>query len=345
MPQGLRKRQVGHLFGEVALAKQVKFARRDPSPRANRKPMDTAPIRYRLGLNQPAHSPTSRQMTEMAEAINRDCAGAFELSVYPESRLGPDPQMFADVLSGKLEFFVSGAGLSEIAPSTALPLLPFAFRNSTAVFAALGGALGDVIRGELQRAGLHTLGFMQNGFHHITTSTRPIDTVDDFVGLKIRSPGGAITADFWKTVGAEAGMVPFSEMYAALKAKQFDGQTDPLGVVQALRLYEVQTYLSLTGHWWSGFTLLAHRGTWEALPGSIRRAIAENADKYALAQRAEIEAFNRAGETALAELGMAVNTADAASIRGKLGDFYARWKAKFDPATWRLLEAHADGLG
>lgn len=305
----------------------------------------TATIRYRLGLNQPAESPTARCMAEMAAAIARETGGAFRLDVYPESRLGPDPQMFADIQAGRLEFFVSGAGLSGLSPATALPQLPFAFKNSAAVFAALDGALGRIIRGELAAAGLHVLGFMQNGFHHITTSSRPIRTVDDFVGLKIRSPGGAITADFWNTVGAEAGMVPFSEMYAALKTKQFDGQTDPLGVVQALRLYEVQTYLSLTGHWWSGFTLLAHRATWEALPGEIREVVASNAETATLAQRAEIEAFNSAGETELARLGMIVNRADTSSIRGRLGDFYKRWQATFDPASWRAFEACADGLG
>jgi tripartite ATP-independent transporter DctP family solute receptor len=306
---------------------------------------NSMPLRYRLGLNQPAASPTARCMAEMAGAIERETGGGFVLEVHPESRLGPDPQMFADVQAGRLEFFVSGAGLSGVAPSTALPLLPFAFKDSAAVFAALDGGLGDVIRDELRQAGLHTLGFMQNGFHHITTSTRAIHTVDDFAGLRIRSPGGVVTADFWNTVGAEAGMVPFSDMYAALKTKQFDGQTDPLGVVQALRLHEVQTYLSLTGHWWSGFTLLAHRATWEALPGDIRRIIDDKASQYALTQRAKIEAFNIAGETALAEQGMIVNRADTVSIRARLGDFYTRWKAKFAPATWRLLEAHADGLG
>jgi tripartite ATP-independent transporter DctP family solute receptor len=302
-------------------------------------------FRYKLGLNQPAESPTARRMAEMAEAIERDTQGAFRLEVHPESRLGPDPQMFADVQSGRLAFFVSGAGLSGIAPSTALPLLPFAFKDSAAVFAALDGVLGGLIRDELRASGLHTLAFMQNGFHHITTSTRPIHAVADFAGLRIRSPGGAVTADFWQTVGAEAGMVPFGDMYAALKAKQFDGQTDPLGVVQALRLYEVQTYLSLTGHWWSGFTLLAHRATWEALPGDIRQIVADNATRCALAQRAEIEAFNIAGESALAAAGMIVNRANTASLRGRLGDFYARWKTKFDPAAWRAFETHADGLG
>jgi TRAP-type C4-dicarboxylate transport system substrate-binding protein len=253
--------------------------------------------------------------------------------------------MFADVQTGALAFFVSGAGLSGIAPSSALPLLPFAFKDSAAVFGALDGELGETIRGELSRAGLHTIGFLQNGFHHITTSTRPIHGVADLAGLKIRSPGGAITADFWKTVGAEAGMVPFNEMYAALKARQFDAQTDPLGVVQALRLYEVQTYLSLTRHWWSGFTLLAHGATWEALPTDIRRVIADTADRACRAQRAEIEAFNIAGETELARLGMIVNTADTASIRARLGDFYARWKARSDPAAWAQLESHAGGFG
>ena len=65
-------------------------------------------IRYRLGLNQPAHSPTARRYAEMAEAIATGTGGAYILEVYPESRLGPDPRMFADVQSGALDFY-SGA--------------------------------------------------------------------------------------------------------------------------------------------------------------------------------------------------------------------------------------------
>jgi tripartite ATP-independent transporter DctP family solute receptor len=305
-----------------------------------------SPIRYRLGLNQPAESPTAKRMAEMAATIERDTDGGFQLAVHPESRLGPDPQMFADLQAGKLEFYLSGARLGGVAPASALPLLPFAFGSSRAVFAALDGALGDVIRGELAQAGLHAFRHsLQNGFHHITTSNRAIETAADFAGLKIRSPGGAIAADFFQVLGAEAGMVPFSGMYDALKEKRFDGQSDPLQVVQALKLNEVQTYLSMTGHWWSGFTLLAHAAAWSALPADIQWVVERNVEAYAKLQRADIEKINADGETVLAERGMIVNRADAASIRDTLGDFYARWKAKFDPATWRTLEAHADGLG
>ena len=220
-------------------------------------PSDPPPrFHYRLGLNQPIGSPTQKRLAEMAEAIGRETLGAFRLEVFPESRLGPDPQMLADLRGGALEFFVAGATLGELAPTSALPLLPFAFADSKAVFAALDGGLGERIRGELAQNGVHAFRHcLQNGFHHLTTSTRPIQTAGDLAGVKIRSPGGAIARDFFATFGAEAGYVPFNQMYDALKERRFDGQSDPLGVVLSLKLYEVQSHLSLTGHWWSGFTL------------------------------------------------------------------------------------------
>src|SRR5215469_8526847 len=301
---------------------------------------------FRLGLNQPAGSPTARRAIEMAEAINREAGGEFRLEVFPESRLGPDPKMFADLRAGALEFFMAGATLGEVAPTSALPLLPFAFSESKAVFAALDGALGDRIRNELAANGLHAFRHCwQNGFHHLTTSVRPIRWADDLAGLKFRSPGGVIAADFFKALGGDAGMVPFSGMYDALKARTFDGQSDPLGVVLSLRLYEVQTYLSLTGHWWSGFTLLANNAAWSALPIAIQEIVERNAEKFALLQRDDIERVNAAGAEELARLGMVVNTAETDSFRVRLGGFYASWRQKAGPATWRLLESYAGDIG
>jgi tripartite ATP-independent transporter DctP family solute receptor len=302
----------------------------------------TSQYHYRLGLNQPAGSPTVRRITEMAEAIIRETDGEFLIEVFPESRLGPDPKMFADLRNGALEFFIAGATLGEVAPTSALPLLPFAFRESKAVFAALDGALGDQIRSELEQNGIHAFRHcLQNGFHHLTTSTRPIHTAADLAGLKIRSPGGAIARDFFAAFGAEAGYVPFNQMYDALKARSFDGQSDPLGVVLSLRLYEVQSYLSLTAHWWSGFTLLANATAWNALPQEIHQVVERNAQKFALLQRDDIERVNAAGAEELARKGMTVNTADTVSFRARLGDFYANWLQKAGPTTWRLLESYA----
>src|SRR6201993_3664035 len=245
----------------------------------------TPRLHYRLGLNQPGGSPTVRRITEMADAVRRETNEEFVIEVFPESRLGPDPKMFADLRHGALEFFIAGATLGEVAPTSALPLLPFAFRESKAGFAALDGTLGDQIRGELEQNGIHAFRHcLQNGFHHLTTSTRPIHSAADLAGVKIRSPGGAIARDFFAALGAEAGYVPFNQMYEALKVRSFDGQSDPLGVVLSLKLYEVQTYLSLTRHWWSGFTLLASAAAWAALPRAVQEIVERNAEKFALLQ-------------------------------------------------------------
>ena len=308
--------------------------------------MNTPPPTYRLGLNQPVGSPTERRIATMAAAINADAGGAFRLEAHPEGRLGLDPQMFADMRAGKLEFYLSGALLGDVAPTSALPLLPFAFKTEEAVFAALDGALGDKIRAELAAHGIHAFRrAWQNGFHHLTTASRPIRDAGDFAGLKIRTPGGAIAADFFRALGAEPGMVPFNRMYEALKAGQFDGQSDPLQVVLALKLYEVQRYLSLTGHWWSGFTLLANADRWNALPAAIRDIIERRAAEFALQQRAEVHDVNAAGAQELEARGLLVNEADTGSIRARLGDVYRRWQDTAGPEAWRLLLAHADGLG
>src|SRR5499427_724677 len=245
-----------------------------------------------------------------------------------------------------LPICAAGATLGEVAPTSALPLLPFAFQDSKAVFSALDGALGDQIRSELAQNGIHAFRHcLQNGFHHLTTSTRPIRAAADLAGLKIRSPGGTIARDFFAALGAEAGYVPFNQMYEALKARSYDGQSDPLGVVLSLRLYEVQTYLSLTAHWWSGFTLLANDTAWRALPPEIREVIDRNAKKFALLQREDVEQVNASGAEELARRGMTVNVADIDSFRARLAPFYVRWRERAGPATWRLLESYADEIG
>ena len=108
----------------------------------------TKPARfhYRLGANQPTASPTARRLAEMAEAILRETDGAFRLEIFPESRLGPDPQMFADLQKGTLEFYMSGALLGGVAPTSALPLLPFAFKDSIRAFEQAASGLPSIVK-------------------------------------------------------------------------------------------------------------------------------------------------------------------------------------------------------
>jgi len=304
-----------------------------------------ADIRYRLGMSQPLDSPNYIRLKEMADNIRGETNGRMQIDIYPEGKLGSDNVMLAMLQKNELEMYMAGNVLGPIVPVTEMPGLPFTFKSTAEVFAALDGELGDYIRAELMAKGLYAFrrGF-DNGFHHLTTSTKPVRTVDDLAGMKIRTPVQKMTVDFFETLGAKPMTFTLSQLYQVCKDRTVDGQTDPLGLVLLMKLYEVQTYLSLTNHWWSGFTLLANAQAWKDLPPDIQAVVARHADAAALAQRQDIERLNASALEALRAKGMIVNEADTSGFRKPLATFYARWKKVYGDKAWALLEASVGKL-
>jgi TRAP-type transport system periplasmic protein len=304
-----------------------------------------ADIRYRLGMSQPLDSPNYIRLKEMADKIAAETGGRMQIDIYAAGKLGSDNAMLAMLQKNEMEMYMAGNVLGPLVPVTEMPGLPFIFKNSAEVFAALDGDLGDHIRGELMAKGLYAFrhGF-DNGFHHLTTSTKPIRTVEDLVGMKIRTPVQKMTVDFFESLGAKPMTFTLNQLYQVCKDRTVDGQTDPLGLILLMKLYEVQTYLSLTNHWWSGFTFMANAQAWKALPPDIQSIVDRHAEAAALAQRQDIDRLNAAALGALRDKGMIVNEADTSGFRKPLGAFYSRWKENYGATAWALLEARVGKL-
>ena len=304
-----------------------------------------ADIRYRLGMSQPEDSPNYIRLKEMADRVQAETGGRMQIEIYPAGKLGSDNVMLAMLQKNEMEMYMAGNVFGPLVPVTEMPGLPFVFRNPEEVFAALDGELGEYIRGEMMAKGIYAFrrGF-DNGFHHLTSSTKPIRTVDDLIGMKIRTPVQKMTVDFFETLGANPMTFTLSQLYQVCKDRTVDGQTDPLGLILLLKLYEVQTYLSLTGHWWSGFTLTANAEAWKALPAGIQAIVDKHADAAALAQRKDIAKLNAEALDTLRSKGMIVNEADTSGFRKPLGGFYARWKEIYGAKAWSLLEARVGKL-
>jgi tripartite ATP-independent transporter DctP family solute receptor len=305
-----------------------------------------APIRYRLGLSQPLDSPNYLRLKEMADRVRAETGGDLHIEVHGAGALGSDNQMLAMVQKGELELYMAGNVWGPLVPVTEMPGLPFTFRTPKDVFAALDGDLGDHIRGEMAAKGIHQFrhGF-DNGFHQLTTRTRPIRTVEDLAGMTIRTPFQKMTVDFFESIGAQPRTFTLNQLYQVLKEQTVDGQTDPYQIIVLLKLYEVQKYLSITNHWWSGFTLNAHLGKWRALPSDMRAIISRNADLAAFEQRQDVAKIDAGALEVLRARGMIVNEADTSGFRRQLGAFYARWKAVYGDKAWALLEARVGKLG
>ena len=302
-------------------------------------------FRYRLGLSQPLDSPNYLRLKEMADKVRAETNGRMLIEVHGAGALGSDTAMLAMLQKNELEMYLGGNVFGPLVPATEMPGLPFTFKNSADVFAALDGELGDYIRAETLAKGLYAFRRgLDNGFHHLTTRTKPIRTVDDLLGLRIRTPVQTMTVDFFETLGAKPMKFTLSQLYEVLRNHTVDGQTDPLGLVVLLKLYEVQTYLSLTNHWWSGFTLVANAAAWRVLPPELQAIIEKHAETAALAQRQDIDKLNASALGTLRAKGMLVNEADTSGFKRPLAGFYARWKENYGAKAWGLLEARVGTL-
>ena len=136
-------------------------------------------------------------------------------------------------------------------------------------------------------------------------------------------------------------------MYSALQSKVVDAQENPLAIVETAKLYEVQSYCSLTNHMWDGFWFLANKDAWEALPADIKASVTKNINAAAVAERADVATLTTSLQADLSGKGLKFNTVDAAAFRDKLkaAGFYTEWKGKYGAAAWEILEASVGSLG
>src|SRR6188508_48363 len=116
-------------------------------------PKDT--YRYRLGLSQPLDSPNYLRLKEMADRVAAETKGRMQIDVQGASVLGSDNQMIEMVRKGELEMYMAGNVWGPLVPVTEMPGLPFTFKNSKEVFAALDGDMGEHIRNEMAAKGIY----------------------------------------------------------------------------------------------------------------------------------------------------------------------------------------------
>ncbi|MGP6156446.1 MAG: hypothetical protein ACLPYS_02760 [Vulcanimicrobiaceae bacterium] len=110
------------------------------------------------------------------------------------------------------------------------------------------------------------------------------------------------------------------------------------------RLFEVQKYLSIANHMWSGFRLIGNNDARNRLPPDLQAIATAGFTKLVQLQRVDVEKDNSSLAVNLKSQGMTVNKADPSSFRAKLGPFYGRWKSEYGSAAWDLLEKYTGKL-
>ncbi|GAB4061667.1 TRAP transporter substrate-binding protein [Uliginosibacterium sediminicola] len=308
----------------------------------------TAEFSFRYGTAFPADHPGAVRMVEAAEAIKKESKGRIDIKVFPQSQLGSEPDMISQVRSGALQFMsTAGTNLQTMVPVAGINGVAFAFKDYNTVWAAMDGELGGYVRSQLLKANLYAFDkVLDNGYRNITTATKPINTPADLSNFKIRVPGIPLWISMFKALGAAPTSINFGELYSALQTKIVDGQENPLALIQSAKLYEVQKYVSMTGHTWDGHYIFTNAKFFQGLPKDVQEIISRNFAAAAIKERKDIADLNSHLEGELKKLGLNFNYPDKKPFVDTLraNGFYKDAKEKFGPEGWAKLEKYSGPL-
>jgi TRAP-type transport system periplasmic protein len=314
------------------------------------KPADAAAeFEFKLGVNTPDTHPLTVRLVEAARAIGAQSGGRLNITVFPNSQLGGDPEMLSQLRAGGIDLLAAPSlTLSTLVPLSGLPSVGFAFSSYDHVWAAMDGGLGDFVRNAITRTGVVPMKKVwDNGFRQITSSSsRQLNGVDDLKGFKIRVPVTALLTSLFSGLGALPSSISYSELYSALQTHIVEGQENPLAQVSTGKLYEVQKYCALSNHCWSGYWIVANRQALSSLPPDLLEVLGGSFDAAALKERADLQEMDHALQAELTTRGMVFSNPDPAQFRAALvkAGFYGQWQKTYGTEAWTELEKYTGPL-
>ncbi len=297
----------------------------------------------RFGHGMADAHPAGQAARRFAADMEKASGGKMKISVIANQALGPDPQMLAALQGGVQEFY-TGSALAMLGQVKELGFqdVPFLFNSEAEAHAVFDGPVGDYLNRKLADAGLHVLGWWENGFRHITNSRRPINTLDDLRGLKLRTQPNPLTLDAFKAIGANAAPLPWSELFVALETRAFDGQENPVVLMYTQRFYEVQKYMTLSGHVYSPLIFAVSKKFWDGLSADEQKAMTAAARQATLFQRTTTAAEAGSALQGMKDKGVQVtqfSPADLQAIRERVPPAIAPHLERIGPEFMALVRS------
>lgn len=298
-------------------------------------------IRFGYGLNEESNQ--GRAVKLFAQEVEKASGGKMRVRAIGAAALGSDVQMQQALIGGAQEMMVgSTATLVGITKEMAIWDTPFLFNNGAEADAVLDGPVGQKVMDKLQEKGLVGLVYWENGFRNLTNNKQPVTKLEDLNGIKLRVMQNNVFLDSFKSLGANAIPLPFSELFTALETRAVDGQENPYNTILSSKFYEVQKYLTVTNHVYSPWIVLASKKWWDGLSQAERKVLLDAAVKSRDFERKDTR---EEAAKALAELkakGMQVNelsSAEANRMREKLTAVHASIAEQVGRDLWAETQA------
>ncbi len=214
---------------------------------------------------------------EFAKRANAKLGGKYKVIVYGSSTLGGDKEMLQKLKLGTIDLVEPSTVMSSVADSFGVFEMPYLVKSRDHMKKIEKELFWSKMEPEVEAKGYKVLAVWENGFRHITNNKHPITKPEDLKGIKLRVPEGKWRVKMFQAYGANPSPMKFSEVFTALQTGVMDGQENPLAQIASAKFYEVQKYLSMTGHVYTPAYLVVSATKFKTLPPDVQKTLEQAA--------------------------------------------------------------------
>ena len=258
---------------------------------------------------------------EFARRANERLDG-YTVVVYGSSQLGGGELLLQKIKLGTVEFALPSSVMSSQIDEFGLFEMPYLVQDRAHMRAIEEAVVWPELAPLAEATGYRVIALWENGFRHVTNNMRPIVRPDDLAGVKLRTPRGVWRVKLFQEFGANPTPMALSEVFIGLQTGVIDGQENPLPQIWGSKLYEVQEYLSLTGHVYTPGYVVVSPSRWDRLPATVRAILEEEAKAtqafvHETATRLDAELLDQ-----IREAGVLVNSPDRSAFERSSAPIY-----------------------
>jgi tripartite ATP-independent transporter DctP family solute receptor len=262
----------------------------------------------KIGMVTAKERSLSKGCVYFGELLEKYSKGAIKVEVFTDGVLGGDTQVLQALQINSVQATAVSTGpVASFAPRMSVFDLPYLFKDKKSAYRVFDGPIGTEMLQDLPAAKMVGLAYWENGFRHLTNNRRAVTKMSDIKGLKIRTLENQLHIKLWRTLGANPTPMAFSQLYSGLEQGVVDGQENPYGNVVSSKFFEVQKYLTNTGHIYNANIFLVSKIFWDSLSATEQAAVQKAATEARDYQRDLNEKEDQESVAILTKNGMKIS--------------------------------------
>jgi tripartite ATP-independent transporter DctP family solute receptor len=270
--------------------------------------------------------PTIEAVKFMSGLIEQRTNGRLKIQTFHSAQLGQEKDTIEQTRFGVIDMNrINFAPFNNSIPETNVPSLPFIFRSVPHMRTVMDGEIGNSILKAFEGQGLVGLCFYDSGARSFYNSKRPINTLADMKGLKIRVQQSDMFIDLVNALGANATPMPFGEVFSALQTSLIDGAENNWPSYESTRHFEVAKFYSQTEHSMSPEVLVMSKRSFDKLTPADQEIFRASARESVKKMRELWEAREKASEAAVKAKGAQINTVEKKAFIDAMKPVYDKY--------------------